>query len=64
MFDRLLGQELDVHVVLTGVFADGPARDKLLLSLGHNAVLGCYWCALPAQRQRTIVRSDGEAVKE
>lgn len=55
VYDRRDGEYLDIHVVLTGVFADGPARDKLTLALGHTASLGCYWCCLPGQKQRTIV---------
>ena len=55
MFDKYSGTYLDVHVVLTGVYADGPARDKMTLALGHNALLGCYWCAMQGQKSRTIV---------
>ena len=45
--DMHSGMDIELHVVLTGLFADGPARDKVAMSLGHNALLGCYWCALP-----------------
>lgn len=51
VYDSHRRQQLEVHVVLTGIFADGPARDKLTLSMGHNALLGCYWCCLPGFKQ-------------
>ena len=57
-------RELDVHVIVTGIFADGPARDKLTMSLGHNALMGCYWCAMPGHKSRTTMGDDGELVKE
>ena len=64
MYDQHYGEYLDIHVVLTGIFADGPARDKLALALGHNALLGCYWCCMPGQKQRTTVDDEGRAKKE
>lgn len=59
VFDVYHKKEREVHVVLTGIFADGPARDKLTMSMGHNASLGCYWCALPGQKGRTTVDGEG-----
>lgn len=47
VYDAYHKRERLVHVVLTGLFADGPARDKITMSLGHNALMGCYWCAMP-----------------
>ena len=64
VFDKWSGSAFEVNVVLMGVFADGPARDKMTLALGHNALLGCYWCAMPGQKKRTTVDKDGVVFTE
>lgn len=64
VFDVHKGEYIDVHVVLTGIFADGPARDKLTFSMGHNAVMGCYWCAMPGHKSRTMLDNNSIPVKQ
>lgn len=55
VFDSWRREWLEVNVVLTGIFADGPARDKVTMSTGHNSLLGCYWCGLPGQKSRDVM---------
>lgn len=49
-YDEVDGQVLqtaiDVHLLLTSVIADTPARNKLARWMGCNARLGCPYCLL------------------
>lgn len=42
----VLGAECTHHVVLTGVYADGQARVKLMNTVGLNSELGCCYCGI------------------
>ena len=46
---------------MTGVYADAPARQKLVKSLGHAAYLGCMFCCLTGERMHGAMRFLGYA---
>ncbi len=54
-----LGAELKHWVVLTGVYADGPARVKLMNCASMNACLGCMYCEINGCHAAGAVRFGG-----
>ncbi len=56
-----LGADFTHYVVVTGVYADAPARQKLVKSMGHAAYLGCMFCCLTGELMHGTMRFLGYA---
>jgi hypothetical protein len=56
------GEKIKVKLILTGILADTPARNKMTLWNGPNSYLPCGWCKFEGTPQARVSGKKGQTI--